>query len=154
MSMYILASTIAVCAFSTFLWAADPMAGTWKLNLSESKFETGPAPRTGTIRVDEEGLDFRVTADGINSEGKPVKFSFTVRKDGKEYPVTGPEGTGTTSWRRVDDHTTEMVFRMGGKEVGRNDVVVSPDGRRQTVKTSGIDVKGQKHNSVVIYDKL
>src|SRR5262245_18431113 len=144
MSRYSLAGTIAVCAFSISLCAADPMAGTWRMNLSESKSDPGPAPRSGTMRIAQEVTDFLVTVERINSEGKRVKFSYTVRKDGKEHPITGPEGAGTITWRRADDYTTERVFRIGGKEVGRNRVVVSPDGRRQTVKTSRVNVNGQK----------
>jgi hypothetical protein len=135
--------------------AADPMVGTWKLNLSKSKFEPGPGPRSTTIQVEEDGDMLRVRVAMIESDGKPTQFGYSVKKDGKEYPVTvnGVPSAGTTIWRRVDQRTTDMIAKQGGKELSRKRVIVSPDGRTQTSTSSGTDSKGQKYNVMAIFEK-
>jgi hypothetical protein len=135
--------------------AADPMVGTWKLNLSKSKFEPGPGPRSTTIQVEEDGDMLRVRVAMIESDGKPTQFGYSVKKDGKEYPVTvnGVPNAGTIIFRRVDERTTETISKEGGKEGHRQRVVISPDGRTQTMTDSRTDSKGQKYSIVGIWEK-
>ena len=75
------------------------MVGTWKLSLSKSKFGPDPEPKSAIIQVEEDGDMLRVRVTIIDSEGKPTSFSYSVKKDGKEYPVTvtGVPNAGTTS---------------------------------------------------------
>jgi hypothetical protein len=76
-----------------------------------------------------------------------------VKKDGKEYPVTvnGVPNAGTMIWRRIDERTTEMI--SNGPEHQRQRVVISPDGRTQTMTDSGTDSNGQKYSIVAIWEK-
>lgn len=39
------------------------------------------------MAVAENG--FRVVTDQVNPEGKAVRYEYTARFDGKDYPVTG-----------------------------------------------------------------
>lgn len=83
-----------------------------------------------------------------------VDISYSVKKDGQEYPVTvtGVPNAGTTIWR-IEERTTEMITKQDGKELNRKRVVVSSDGRTQTVTMSATDSKGQKYSVVTIWEK-
>jgi hypothetical protein len=40
------------------VWAADPVLGTWELNVAKSKYDPGPAPKVDSLQtmlVDHEG---------------------------------------------------------------------------------------------------
>jgi hypothetical protein len=134
--------------------AADPLVGTWKLSLSKSKLGPDPGLKSAIIQVEEDGDTFRVRLATIDTEGKPATVSYSVKKDGKEYPVSGPSvPNGTTIWRRIDERTTEMIALQHGKELNLKRVVVSPDGRTQTVTQSGSDSEGHRYSIVYIWEK-
>ena len=38
--------------FAAPAFAADPIVGTWKLNVAKSKYSPGPAPKGGTTRIE------------------------------------------------------------------------------------------------------
>jgi hypothetical protein len=153
----LLAITLAVSVLmlGAVAQAADPMVGTWKLNLSKSKFDNHPAPKSHTIHVEDDGDMLRVRVV-VESDGPPTNVSYSVKKDGKEYPVTvnGVPNVGTVIWRRVEERTTEIINSEGGKgghQLQR--VVISPDGRTQTMTDLGTDSKGQKYSIVAIWEK-
>src|SRR5262245_13286283 len=110
--------TVSVLMLEAFAQAADPMVGTWKLSLSKSKFGPDPAPKSATLQVEEDGDTLRVRFALIDSEGKPTNASYSVKRDGKEYPVTvnGIPNAGTVIWRRIDERTTDMITKRAGKE--------------------------------------
>jgi hypothetical protein len=55
----------------------------------------------------------------IESDGKPTNVSYSVKKDGKEYPVTvtGVPNAGTTIWRRIDERATDMIANRTGRSL-------------------------------------
>ena len=69
-------------------FAQSNLAGTtWKLNLEQSKFNPGPAPRSSTLTYEAVGQGFRVTNDGIDARGNPTKAVFgPYLLDGKPPP--------------------------------------------------------------------
>ena len=67
---------------------AEPLSGTWELDLAKSKF-SGPAPKSQTRTYDVAGDSVKLTSKGISPEGKPTAVQFNARFDGKDYPITG-----------------------------------------------------------------
>jgi hypothetical protein len=47
----------ALLGLAALLIAAEPFAGTWKLNLEKSKYKTGTAPKEQTLTITEAGSD-------------------------------------------------------------------------------------------------
>ena len=56
--------------------APDPFAGTWKLNLTKSKYTT-PAPKSMTITFAPAAKGYAVTIDAIGPDGQPQKWGYT-----------------------------------------------------------------------------
>lgn len=148
-------SLLVFCCSSLFA-QNNPFEGTWKLNLSKSKFEPGPAPKslTRTIVAQSEGAKY--TFDGIAADGKPISYSFTVKYDGKDYPVSGtgmPSGADSIAIRLIGTNKAEAIQKKAGKELGKAEAEVSKDGKITTVTTNGTTVDGRKLHSESVYDK-
>lgn len=148
----LLNSAFALSALSMSLWSADPMVGTWLLNAGKSKFSSGPGPQKQTIKVEETASGLHSVVETITAEGKIVTADYTIQKDGKDHAIP-LQTADTANWKRIDERTTDMVFKKNGKEVSRVKVVISPDGKTQTITGYLIDSKGRKETLSSVYDK-
>jgi hypothetical protein len=155
--LYVLFFLVLTTLASVPLLAQDnPFVGTWKLNVAKSKFEPGPAPKSQTRTVVADGDGAKYTFEGVAADGAPFSYSFTVKYDGKDYPITGtgaPGGADTIAIKRVGTNKAEATEKNGGKEVGKAHAEVSQDGKVSTVKLKGKTVDGKEYSSVAVYDK-
>jgi hypothetical protein len=133
----------------------NPVVGTWKLNLTKSKFDPGPAPKSLTRTVAVEGDGLKYTFEGVGADGKPLSYSFTAKFDGKDYPITGsmPSGADNISAKKTDANHYEASLKKGGKVIGTSKVSISADGKVATVDASGTNAAGAKTHDVQVYDK-
>ena len=142
---------------SGLLFAQDnPFAGTWKLNVAKSTFEPGPAPQSQTRTIVAQGDGAKYTFDGVAADGKPFSYSFTVKYDGKDYPITGtgaPAGADTIAIRLVGTNKAKATEKKGGKEVAEAEAEVSKDGKVSTVKLKGKTMDGKEFHADTVYDK-
>ena len=129
--------TLAFCFLTGPLClAADPLIGTWKLNEAKSKFTPGTGKNTRVV-YEARGSQVRITADGVNADGKPTHGEWIGKLDGKDYSVTGDPNADMRSYRKVDDRTLDFTGKKGGKITVTGRVVVAADGKSRTVTTSG-----------------
>jgi hypothetical protein len=146
--------TLACCLLgAAFCFAADPHTGTWKLNEIKSNVTPGTL-KYNSVTVENMFGKVRVTADGIDADGKPVHSEWTGNFDGKDYPVTGDPVADTRSYTKIDDRTLNFTVKKGGKVIGSGRLIVSADGRSRTVTVSGATPKGKKKfKNIAVYDK-
>jgi hypothetical protein len=131
---------------------ANPLLGTWKLNVAKSKYTGSPAPKEMTRTVEADGDSVKYTYAGTAADGSAISYSFTVKYDGKDYPITGnaPGGMDTIVIKRVNANTYEASQKKGGKVVANTKVDISKDGKVTTVTSkSAVD----SSNFVAVYDK-
>jgi hypothetical protein len=133
-------------------FAGDANMGTWKLNEGKSRIPAG-APKNTTVVYAAAGDSIKVTVDGTDPAGKPAHNEWTGKFDGKDYPLVGDPGADTRSYKKVDDHTTELTNKKGGKVTATAKIVIAPDGKSRTVTVSGTDPKGNKLEYTAVYDK-
>jgi hypothetical protein len=148
-------SLLVLCSGPMFA-QDNPFVGTWKLNLAKSKFDPGPAPKSLTRTIVAQGNGAKYTLDGVAADGKPFSYSFTVKYDGKDYPVTGtgmPGGADTIAIKLVGTNKAEATEKKGGKEVGKAEAEVSEDGKVSTVKIKGKTLDGKEFQAESVYDK-
>jgi len=55
------------------LAADDPVLGTWVLNLSKSRFDPGPPPKSVMVRFQSDPKGVKSTAELVDAEGKDRK---------------------------------------------------------------------------------
>jgi hypothetical protein len=134
---------------------SNPVVGTWKLNLEKSKFDPGPAPKSLTRKIEAQGDGLKYTFEGVGADGKALAYGFTVKFDGKDYPITGsmPAGADSISAKKIDANNYEATLKKGGKVIGTSKVSVSTDGKVATVDASGTNAAGAKTHDVQVYDK-
>ena len=120
--------TLAVCVFAVAVsFAANPNMGTWKLNEAKSKLPA-TAVKNNMVVYEAAGDSIKVTVDGTDAEGKPTHNEWTGKFDGKDYPLTGDPSADTRSYKVVNDNTTDLTNKMGGKTTLSGRIVVSADG--------------------------
>ena len=147
-------------AATTSVLAADTFAGAWKLNVAKSKYSPGPAPKSNLVKFESIAGGLRLTADGVDSQGKKTHNEYTAKFDGKDYPTKpmldgkpNPTAADGVSYKTIDDYTFEVTNKLKGKVLTVSKNVFSRDGKTRTVTTTGVNAQGQKENDVVVFDK-
>ncbi len=155
---------LAVFWLASSLWAADPIIGTWKLNVAKSKSRTGGdvtvKERTDAYREIEgnqiEWTRTETRADGSLSSGRliwPQQGGIvTFALPGKEPVTKTPDGESIIEtfmepgkWyvTRLRDAKQRSVFQK----------IVSNDGKTLSVIVKGHDEQGKPYESLTAYDK-
>lgn len=148
---FVLAALLGLLG-ATACFAAGANMGTWKLNEAKSTIPAGMA-KNHTVVYAPAGDSIKVTVDGTTADGKPLHNEWTGKFDGKDYPVTGDATQDARAYRVVDDHTTEIDVKKGGKMLGSGRIVVAADGKSRTITMKGTDSAGKPYTSVGVYDK-
>jgi hypothetical protein len=133
--------------------AADPVIGTWQLNVAKSKFNPGPAPKsdTRTYAATEQGT--AMTWTSVGADGKKIVAKSTFKTDGKDYPLTGSANFDSLSLKQVDDYTIHSTQKKDGKVIGATTRTVSKDGKVLTLSSKGTSATGVAYDNVMVYDK-
>jgi hypothetical protein len=132
--------------------AADPQAGTWKLNEAKSKITAGTLKFT-TVTSKSMFGQVKVKSDGIDANGKPIHVEWSGKVDGKDYPLSGDPNSDTRSYTKVNERTLTSTNKKNGKVRVTGKIVISADGKSRTVTVNGTTPKGKKFTNVVVYDK-
>jgi len=153
----------------------DPFEGTWKLNVEKSKYNAGTPPRSevrtyeaivdstkrqpfdsaqGAPKTNVQGAGERLTVHGVAADGGVVEWGYTVRFDGKYYPITGagPGGADTIAVKRVSARKVEATLANGGKPIETASREVSEDGKTMTAKAWIVGANGPPI-FIIVYDK-
>ena len=148
-----LPAAILFMGFALSAQAADPIVGTWKLNVAKSTYSPGPAPKSLTAKIEAAGEGEKVTADGVRGDDTPIQVVYTAQYDGKDHPITGSPMADTVSLKRLDANTTERTDKKGGKVVQTLTRKLSSDGKTMTVTIKGIDAEGRPINNLAVLEK-
>jgi hypothetical protein len=140
-------------AISIDLRADDPIIGTWKLNVSKSKYEPGPVPKSGTVTYATSDGGIKRTGETIGADGKTTSMEYTAKYDGKDYPVTGSDLFDSIAVKKINEHTAEASLKKGGKVVRTAKREISHDGKVMTIIITGVNPKGEKIHDKAVYDK-
>jgi hypothetical protein len=141
---------------STPAFAQDnPALGTWKLNVAKSKFTGVPAPKELTRTLSADGDSVKYTFAGTGADGSTLAYSFSVKFDGKDYPVEGkaPGGFDQIAITKVNDHTYTVSQKRADKQTGSGKATVSKDGKTTTVTLKYTNTDGKSVSTTSLYEK-
>ncbi len=133
--------------------------GTWKMNITASKFapSTEAAIKEATVVVRELDADFELTETGTRTDGTPISEKWTVPKQGGIWKYQqGGSGGETTTIRTVislDPGEWYDTDLQNGKQVQVRYVVVSKDGKMMRQTAKGMDAQGKPYEEIIIYDR-
>jgi hypothetical protein len=133
--------------------AADPVVGTWKLNLTKSTFSPGPAPKSQTRTYTESLQGMLLVIKTTTADGKESTTTLTFKDDGKPYPASGNPDFDMVSVTRVDALTVHSTQIKGGTTVSTAVRTVSKDGKTLTFAQKGTHATGAKYDDVSVYDR-
>jgi hypothetical protein len=152
---FVTIALLAVVGSSALQAQTNPLVGTWKLNVTKSKFDPGPAPKSLTRTVEAQADGVKYTFDGVAADGKPIAYGFSIQFDGKDNPISGsiPSGADTISAKRTDSNHFVATLKKGGKVIGTSKVAVSKDGKVTTVDSTGTTAAGVKSHDVQVFDR-
>jgi hypothetical protein len=143
---------LATVFFASPAFAADPVVGTWKLNVAKSKFSAGAALTAGTrVYTEADGL-YTLEQKLTGADGKEMSNRAQYR-DGKEVKQATAAATDTTLAKKIDANTWDFDLKKDGKVVGRVHRVVSADGKTLTVHNTGMQLSGAMGDETLVFDK-
>jgi hypothetical protein len=149
--LLVAAVVVGAASGTALAQSADPLIGTWRLNVEKS---TPKSFKSGTTVIERAGEGVKFTVDLAGADGTAYHWTFTAKYDGKDYPATGNSPFGdVAALARVDPHTTRITVKQGGKESAIQTIIVSADGKTRTVSTKGTDAKGRPIDSTSLYEK-
>jgi hypothetical protein len=136
------------------VFAQSTEVGTWKLNVERSTYSPGPAPRSGTTKIEAVGEGRKVTVDQTGGDGSTRHWEYTANLDGRDSQMTGNNlDADTSALTRSSATTIQVVNRKGGKITTTQTWVISADGKTRTNTTTGMNAAGQPVNNVVVFDR-
>ncbi len=137
------------------MWAADPFAGKWKLNIDKSDFGHGPTAKRGSATYTPKSGAYTFECETVFDKGNFVRLAMPVTFDDSVYPGRlGNRGVVFTS-KRIDStsYRTLIADSYGAKATQMFQYVVSADGKTLTFTwiNGGKDKAGVRW--VWVYDK-
>lgn len=133
--------------------AADPIVGTWQLNLAKSKFVPGPALKSQTRVYTEsaQGISMKVTQ--VTADGTTMTQESTFKYDGKDYPFSGSPDWDSLSLTRKDANTVVSTQKRAGKTIGSTVRTISKDGKVMTLANKGTGANGKPFDNMLVFDR-
>jgi hypothetical protein len=134
------------------LSAADPFAGTWKLNVEKSKFKKGAPNKESTIIIAESASDLDVNTTGTSADGAPTSAHYTVPAKGGEGKIISGRWEAVSA-KRPSPNERVIIFSSGGKVVYTVRSRISGDGKTMTTTVSGTNAAGKEVAGTNVYEK-
>lgn len=133
--------------------AADPIVGTWKLNVAKSKFTAGAELTAGTRVYTEANGTYTLEQKLTGKDGKETSNRIQYR-EGADVKQASPIGGGdTTHAKKLDANTWDFELKKDGKVVGNVHRVVSADGKTLTVHNTGATVTRVMTDETLVFDR-
>ena len=113
--MHKLLYPLALFLLADSLLAADPFAGTWKLNLAKSKFAgpLGPTPVEATLIRQDQGQAWIESAKIVPGEGSPISYKLTVARTGGDLKLLeGALPPGVLAKRKADSRSAYFTITL------------------------------------------
>jgi hypothetical protein len=128
----------------------NPRIGKWKLK------SDAPPPAINIMTYEPFGKGgMKVTVESKNAEGRETKWTYTTMFDGRDEPVTGHPSADTTSVKKIDDRTTEIVNKKAGKVLQIITNVISEDGKTINNTYKNFDAEGKPtRTTTAVYERV
>ena len=132
---------LTVFALAGSLWAADPLIGTWKLNVAKSKARPGaslPKEQTDICReLDTNQIE--CVKKSINADGSLGALTITFPRQGGMVKLQPPSPKFMSYVETiVKPGEWDATFMMNGLQIQLIHKVVSKDGKTAQVVMQGI----------------
>jgi len=144
------AALVVVTAVALSAQTANPRFGKWKLK------QDAPPPALNIMTYEPFGDGgMKVTVESTNRDGRKSTWTYNTMFDGKDMPVSGDTRTETSAVKKIDDRTTEITNKRGGKVTQVIVNVLSADGRTINNTYKNYDADGNlTTTTTAVYEKM
>jgi hypothetical protein len=132
---------------------ADPVVGTWKLNLAKSTFAGIPAYKSQIRTYSQSGGDLTLKMTTVSAGGKETTTHSTYKLNGKDHPSMGNPDFDSLSGMQIDTNTVEFTLKKGGKPIGKIRRAVSKDGQTLTINYVITNADGIQTAALTVFDR-
>ena len=126
-------------------------SGTWQLNLRESMF-SGAAPKWERRTIAIRGREMTTQSSGETADGKPIRFSYTVKLDGEFHPLVGNPDGDSISMQLISPQKVEIEVRRRGQRSATAVSAVSPN--RIRMERHRLPLSGSPSDDMLVYDRV
>lgn len=146
------AVVVALVAAGLLQAQTSPFVGNWKLNPARSKYTAGAPAKEEMAAIQTVGDQDQVTVNGTGADGSPILMKYeTPQKGGAGKFLAGPYDA--VSAKIIDEHTRNLSYGKGGKEILHLTAVASKDGKTMRVTVKGTDAVGKPVSGVSVWEK-
>ena len=130
----------------------DPLMGTWILNVPKSQLGAVVPKSIVRKHIPIPG-GVRVVQDRVDAQGKASTGEFTVKFDGKDYPISGDPYVDRLIMKRVNKYRADGIGMKGDKKATTYIWQVSKDGKVLTYTTQRLYPPERVGTIIQILDK-
>ena len=140
--------------------AADPIIGTWKLDVAESTFSPAmqDVPPQELIEVIREvgGDRIELAQNGTQEDGARITFRITYPSQGGLVTINEGEGTEGLTFIEtlVSPGNWYATTLQAGKQIIVRHKVVSADGNLKRETVHGTDHRGHPFEQIEVYERI
>jgi len=143
---------LASVVLATPAFAADPVVGTWKLNVAKSKLAAGSALSAGSRTYRESNGTYTLKQSVTTADGKTTSSTAKYR-DGVEVKQPAGSVADSVIAKKVDAATWDFDLKKDGKVAGHVHRTVSADGNTLTIQQSGARLGVGKGEETLVFDR-
>ena len=146
---------LTVFALAGSLWAADPIIGTWKLNISESKADASIKEHVEIYReLDSGQIELTLTINYSNGFQAIWKYTWPAQ-GGVAKRFQGPprEGNILEIETLISPGEWILTRMQDGKQYNSIYKIISKDGKTMRQTASGKSLRGGSYEGFSVFDK-
>ncbi|MBN1570831.1 MAG: hypothetical protein JXA73_23525 [Acidobacteria bacterium] len=149
---------LACVGLAGSLWAADPIIGTWKLNIAKSKIQpSATAPKEATDVYKEAGADqMEFTRTGTQTDGAAIYSKWSWPREGgiakRLAPEPLPESISYIELL-MDPGYWYVTILENGKQSTVMQKIISKDGKTMRLTLKRKDAQGKKVEELHVFEK-
>jgi hypothetical protein len=132
---------------------ADPVVGTWKLNLAKSTFGGGPALKSQIRTYSQSARGITLKMKTVSADGKETTTQATYQMNGNDFPSMGNPDFDSLSGLQIDTNTAEFTLKRAGKQIGKIRRTVSNDRQTLTINFLMANAKGVQISELTVFDR-
>jgi hypothetical protein len=145
---------VLLIASTTALWAADPVAGTWELDILHSTFHPGPIPRSEVRTYTETADGIQVSIKTVDANGKTETTEYPIAFTGKDYVRPGATPGDTVALTKDNDYHASAILKHAGTVMANVDRTISENGKSMIITYTGTNAAGDKVHNISVYRKI
>lgn len=133
--------------------AEHPYVGTWKLNVTESKYPPAAALREQIATITKVGTDLDHRVVGIAADGNKTSGRIVIPSTDGPGRVLEPANYDGVSVKWFSPSEREITYTKGSKVVNTVRSRISEDGKHMYTDSKGVNARGETTQAHAVYDR-